>query len=52
MGRTMSFKYHAFHGHNPPEWWPGPGMIHTGATRDDGQWGFWQRYFRFLLGEE
>jgi hypothetical protein len=52
MGRREKFRYHAFHGHNPPPEWPGPGTIHTGITRDDGQWGWWQRYFRLMLGEE
>jgi nitrite reductase/ring-hydroxylating ferredoxin subunit len=49
MGRKVSFKYLAFHGHNPPDWWPGPGVVHDGFTRDDGQWGWWQRYFEFML---
>jgi hypothetical protein len=51
MGQTQSFKYHAFRGHTPPEWWPGPGLVHTGPTGDDGQWGFWERYFDTLIGE-
>jgi len=52
IGGRQRFRYHAFHGHNPPEDFPGPGEVHTGITRDDGQWGWWQRYFRFMLGEE
>ncbi|MGH7899713.1 MAG: aromatic ring-hydroxylating oxygenase subunit alpha [Candidatus Binatia bacterium] len=52
VGARQKFRYLAFHGHNPPEGWPGPGMVHTGITRDDGQWLWWQRYFRFMLGEE
>jgi nitrite reductase/ring-hydroxylating ferredoxin subunit len=52
MGRREKFRYFAFHGHNPPPEWPGPGMVHTGITREDGQWGWWRRYFRFMLGEE
>jgi len=52
MGRRQKLRYQTFHGHNPPPGWPGPGQVHTGITRDDGQWGWWQRYFRYLLGEE
>lgn len=52
VGKRQKFRYRAFHGHNPPPDWPGPGVVHTGITRDDGQWGWWQRYFRFMLGEE
>ncbi|MDT5081478.1 MAG: hypothetical protein QOJ80_6115 [Mycobacterium sp.] len=51
-GRKVTFKYHAFREHTPPPEWPGPGQVHTGATGDDGQWQWWQRYFRFMLGEE
>jgi nitrite reductase/ring-hydroxylating ferredoxin subunit len=52
VGRKMTFKYRAFHGHNPPEGWPGPGQVHDGITRDDGQWGWWKRYFEFMLTAE
>jgi len=51
-GRRVTFKYHAFRDHTPPPGWPGPGQVHTGPTGDDGQWQWWQRYFRFLSGEE
>jgi nitrite reductase/ring-hydroxylating ferredoxin subunit len=51
-GRKVTFKYRAFRHHSPPPNWPGPGQVHTGATGDDGQWQWWQRYFRFMLGEE
>jgi phenylpropionate dioxygenase-like ring-hydroxylating dioxygenase large terminal subunit len=50
MGRRSTFKYHAFTGHNPPEGWTGPGQVHDGFSRDDGQWGWWQRYFDVMLG--
>jgi nitrite reductase/ring-hydroxylating ferredoxin subunit len=52
VGRRQKLRYLTFQGHNPPDGWPGPGQVHAGASRDDGQWQWWQRYFRFLLGEE
>lgn len=51
MGRKVTFKYQAFTGHNPPEGWQGPGAVHAGFNRDDGQWGWWQRYFELMLAK-
>jgi len=52
VARKGTYKYPAQRGHNPPDGWPGPGEVRFGFTSDDGQWQWWQRYFRFLLGEE
>ncbi len=52
VARQGTYKYPAQRGHTPPDGWPGPGEVRFGFTSDDGQWQWWQRYFRFLLGEE
>lgn len=45
IGRQVSLKYWALAGHNPPENWLGEGNVHTGFSKDDPQWAWWQRYF-------
>jgi nitrite reductase/ring-hydroxylating ferredoxin subunit len=47
IGRQQTLKYWALAGHNPPAYWPsgGTGEVHTGFSKDDAQWKWWQRYF-------
>lgn len=47
IGRQQTLKYWALSGHNPPANWPenAKGDIHTGFSKDDPQWKWWQRYF-------
>lgn len=51
-GSQQTFKYRGFRHHTPPSGWPGPGVVHSGVSGDDSQWSWWERYFRFMLGEE
>jgi nitrite reductase/ring-hydroxylating ferredoxin subunit len=50
IGRQTSLKYWALAGDHPPENWPGAGSVHTGISKDDPQWVWWQRYFKEMNG--
>jgi nitrite reductase/ring-hydroxylating ferredoxin subunit len=48
IGRQQSNKYWGEAGTNPPEGWPGSGLVFSGFQKDDTQWLWWQRYFNEL----
>lgn len=50
-GVTGTIKYHARHGDNRPDGWPGGGHVAAGFAKDDGQWAFWRRYGEIIEGE-
>jgi hypothetical protein len=45
IARQVTMKYWALSGDGKPANWPGGGQVHTGFSRDDPQWNWWQRYF-------
>lgn len=50
IGRQSKMQYLALAGDSEVEGWVGGGSLHTGFTRDDGQWKWWCRYFEYMTG--
>ena len=49
--RNITYKYWALSGDHKPEGWVGEGHVHTGFSRDDTQWKWWECYFDMLEGK-
>jgi hypothetical protein len=47
-GATSTMKYNARRDPSPPPDWPGPGVVYTGPSADDGQWNFWLRWYDLM----
>lgn len=43
--KSITYKYWSLTGEHKPEGWVGGGHVHTGFSRDDPQWNWWQCYF-------
>jgi nitrite reductase/ring-hydroxylating ferredoxin subunit len=48
LGQDQPMRYNTLMGETRPEHWPGPGTVHSGISRDDCQWRFWQRWFDLI----
>ena len=48
VARDETMKYNAHREPSPPANWPGPGVVYTGPSTDDGQWNFWLRWYDLM----
>jgi phenylpropionate dioxygenase-like ring-hydroxylating dioxygenase large terminal subunit len=49
LSQAQTLKFNTPEGlHERPDYWPGPGQVHSGFHKDDAQWSFWTQWHEVM----